>query len=200
MRFSDIERVLGFSLPPSARKHSAWWGNHEKNPQAVWVRANYKVRELNIKDERLIFVKDKQPTPYTTKALSTSDSSNKGVSPKEFEHIVRFWFEQLHGQRFAEREVPGVHKRFDFVSMDGKHIGDAKYFTMVRGKNIPPGKFSVISEHVWLLENTDAEDVFLVFGNDRRVPVEWLRRYGNLVKRVKFYFYDTKTDKMELLN
>jgi hypothetical protein len=31
---------------------------------------------------------------------------------------------------------------------------------------------------------------FLVFGNDRRVPVEWLKRYGNLVADVAFYFID----------
>jgi hypothetical protein len=27
MDFSEIERVIGASLPPSARTHVAWWGN-----------------------------------------------------------------------------------------------------------------------------------------------------------------------------
>jgi hypothetical protein len=51
-------------------------------------------------------------------------------------------------------------------------------------------KFSVIAEHVWLLEKTSAEKRFLVFGNDKRVPIEWLQRYGPLVHSVEFYFLD----------
>lgn len=93
--------------------------------------------------------------------------------------------------------MEGVHKKFDMVSDDGKYIGDAKFFTMVKGKKLPPAKFSVIAEHVWLLENTEAEHKFLVFGNDRRVPEEWLKRYGNLVKSVKFFFL--KHENMQLI-
>ena len=47
-------------------------------------------------------------------------------------------------------------------------------------------------------KDTDQDDIynylrenkFLVFGNDRRVPEEWLKRYGKLVKDVNFFFYD----------
>lgn len=33
-----------------------------------------------------------------------------------------------------------------------------------------------------------APTTFLVFGNDRQVPVLWLQRYGNLASGVAFYF------------
>lgn len=90
-------------------------------------------------------------------------------------------------------------KRFDFVSEDGEIVGDAKFFTLVRGENLPPAKFSIIAEHVWLLEHTAAKKRVLIFGNDVRVPKRWLAKYGHLVKTVEFYFLD-KDCKMEILN
>lgn len=74
------------------------------------------------------------------------------------------------------------------VSPDGNIVGDAKYYTLVRGKRLPPAKFSIIAEHVWLLEKTGAPTTFLVFGNERDVPMLWLERYGSLVSGVAFYF------------
>ena len=91
------------------------------------------------------------------------------------------------GLTLAPGQVPGVHKEWDMVSPGGEAVGDAKYFTLVRGQHLPPAKFSVIAEHVWLLEKTAAPTTFLVFGNDRQVPELWLERYGRLVSGVSFY-------------
>ena len=79
-------------------------------------------------------------------------------------------------------------KKFDYVSADSQVVGDAKYYTMVGGIRLPPAKFSVIAEHVWLLEKTSARHKFLVFGNDSRVPEQWLKRYGRFVSDVEFFF------------
>ena len=59
---------------------------------------------------------------------------------------------------------------------------------MVGGTSIPPAKFATIAEYVWLLEKIPCEKKFLVFGNDKRVPNEWLKRYKTLVSDVAFYF------------
>jgi hypothetical protein len=67
-------------------------------------------------------------------------------------------------------------------------VGDAKYFTLVGGTGLPPAKFSIIAEHVWLLEKTPANVRFLIFGNDREVPVRWLAKYGPLSQCVTFFF------------
>jgi len=93
---------------------------------------------------------------------------------------------------------PAQPKRFDMVSPVGDIVGDAKYFTLVCGHRLPPAKFSVIAEHVWLLGKTGAATAFLVFGNDRQVPLLWLKRYGVLVSRVDFYFL-TDDSILELL-
>jgi hypothetical protein len=90
--------------------------------------------------------------------------------------------------------VPGVPKRFDFVSADMRIVGDAKYFTRVGGVGSPPAKFSIIGEHVWLLQKTEAPTTFLVFGNDRQVPMRWLERYAELASTVTFYFLSDAGD------
>ena len=72
----------------------------------------------------------------------------------------------------------------------GRIVGDAKYYTRVRGLKLPPAKFATIAEHVWLLEKTGALQTFLVFGHDREVPLLWLARYATLVTGTTFFYLD----------
>jgi plasmid maintenance system killer protein len=55
---SDIERIIGESLPVSARKHRAWWGN-ESSPfrvQAVaWMGCGWKVAEVDLTSDWVRF-------------------------------------------------------------------------------------------------------------------------------------------------
>ena len=81
-------------------------------------------------------------------------------------------------------------KRFDLVSRDGRIVGDAKYYQLVKRISLPPAKFATIAEHVWLLEKTPAEIRFLVFGNQIEVPRLWLKRFGPFAKAVRFFFLD----------
>jgi protein gp37 len=118
------------------------------------------------------------------------EASTAVVSPADFEKLAQRAMEALFGTPLAGSRVDGIRKIFDFVSHDHRIVGDAKYFAMVQGERLPSAKFSIIAEHVWLLEKTSAERRFLVFGNDRRVPIEWLERYGHLVRSVEFYFLD----------
>jgi hypothetical protein len=113
---------------------------------------------------------------------------------------MRAAMSEYYEKKLFPGEISPVPKLFDMISDDKTIVGDAKYMTMVRGKSLPPAKFSVIAEHVWLLEKIEAKNKFLVFGNDRRVPEEWLKRYGKLVKDVDFFFYDAKDNQFEKLN
>lgn len=106
----------------------------------------------------------------------------------DFERFATQIMSEHFSTSLSERAIPGVRKKFDLVSEDHQIAGDAKYYTLVGGKRLPPAKFSVIAEHVWLLEKCTANQKFLVFGNDRRVPLMWLDRYGNLVSSVSFFF------------
>lgn len=59
LTFEDIERILGAELPPSARKHQAWWANdgaHHVNARA-WLNAGYRTERVDVGGGRLVFRK-----------------------------------------------------------------------------------------------------------------------------------------------
>ena len=56
--FGEIETVLGFDLPASARRHPAWWANQDGGSHSharAWREAGWRTRELNLKAETLVF-------------------------------------------------------------------------------------------------------------------------------------------------
>lgn len=58
MTFREIEAVLGFSLPASARKHTAWWANEVSGTHThsrSWQRVGYETVELDQARGRLTF-------------------------------------------------------------------------------------------------------------------------------------------------
>lgn len=59
MTFPELEAVLGFPLPPSARKHRAWWSNNPQNNvmTQAWLAAGYQSRDVDLAAERLLFEK-----------------------------------------------------------------------------------------------------------------------------------------------
>lgn len=59
MRFEEIERIVGFELPRSAKHRNAWWGNEEvdaRHPQCgSWRSAGFKVRDVNLTQQSVAF-------------------------------------------------------------------------------------------------------------------------------------------------
>lgn len=55
--FTEIEAVLGFELPKSARSFRPWWSNDSKShTQArAWLSAGYKATEVNLEGEQVVF-------------------------------------------------------------------------------------------------------------------------------------------------
>ena len=62
--FEEIEEVLGFNLPASARLYSAWWANEEPGGRHThafaWTAAGWKTSEVDMAAETLVF---KRPKP-----------------------------------------------------------------------------------------------------------------------------------------
>jgi hypothetical protein len=112
------------------------------------------------------------------------------LNSQTFEELARQVMSGHYGISLNPQIVPPTLKKFDLVSDDFTIVGDAKFYKMVHGKNLPPAKFSAIAEYVWLLEKIKANKRFLVFGQDRRVPEEWLKRHGHIVNNVAFFFLD----------
>ena len=55
--FADIEAVLGFELPVSARMHRPWWSNQiDRHSQAIaWMAAGWETAEVDVRGETLLF-------------------------------------------------------------------------------------------------------------------------------------------------
>jgi hypothetical protein len=116
----------------------------------------------------------------------------------KFEKRVRKFFTEKFGKFESKKnskiKIKGVKKNFDLVSVDRNYIGDAKFYKNIK---TPAAKWSTIAEYVWLLEKTRARHKFIVFGQDKEVPIRWLKRFGSLTK-INFYFFGN--NKLKKLN
>ena len=191
MSFKEIEKILCFVLPRSARKYRAWWANDKSHIQAFegWMSVGWGIESINLQEETVTFKKVSKSKADKTKSFQPNIiSEEKKITPQAFESLARAKMSDFFHKELNPRRLLEYPKVFDLVSEDKEIVGDAKYFSMVKGERLPPAKFSVIAEHVWMLEKTKAKIKFLVFGNDKRVPEEWLRRYSRFVNDVQFYF------------
>ena len=61
LTYPDIEKILGFALPDSARKHMiAYWSNSETHSYAFsWLSIGYRTR-VDIEESNVIFEKNLQ--------------------------------------------------------------------------------------------------------------------------------------------
>ena len=57
MRFKEIEAILGFELPPSSRRHRAWWSNNPSNNVMTnaWLDAGFETEAVDLEQGHLIF-------------------------------------------------------------------------------------------------------------------------------------------------
>ena len=56
--FEEIERVLGFRLPPSAHEHRAWWANQFKGHHSqakAWIDVGWETREIDQRNRKVRF-------------------------------------------------------------------------------------------------------------------------------------------------
>jgi hypothetical protein len=62
LTFGDIEKVLGFPLPASARRHAAWWSNSGGThvQSAAWKAAGYKSERVDIVAQTVRFVPEER--------------------------------------------------------------------------------------------------------------------------------------------
>jgi hypothetical protein len=55
LSFDEIERLIGRSLPASARQHRAWWSNGSHSHSRAWLDAGYEVAGVDQRAGRVRF-------------------------------------------------------------------------------------------------------------------------------------------------
>ena len=53
--FGEIEAILGFRLPDSARRHRPWWANGGHGQARAWLAAGWRTHSVNLAGETLTF-------------------------------------------------------------------------------------------------------------------------------------------------
>jgi len=191
---TNVERVLDYlwSVGPQGATNAQIRDATRVEPhQQVYMITQELKRKGRIASRRygrewLFFLSESAGDLLQSPGLAAPGTPLPRLTAAQFENLSRRVFSQRFGAPLSPGQVPGVPKLFDLVSPDGEIVGDAKYYTLVGGQHLPPAKFSIIAEHVWLLEKTQAQCKFLVFGNDMEVPKRWLARYGHLRGEVVF--------------
>ncbi|BAZ16125.1 XRE family transcriptional regulator [Calothrix sp. NIES-4071] len=63
LTFTEIEEIIGNTLPDSARTKKQWWGNRNKGALQAdsWMKAGYVVKKINLDEKKVTFGK-----PVTT--------------------------------------------------------------------------------------------------------------------------------------
>lgn len=85
LTFSEIEGVLGFSLPKSAYTYGAWWANGGHSHSLAWLGAGYKVEWVDHKAQRVNFIRTipsnqtKQPMERAKSFAPTEHSNSTSV-------------------------------------------------------------------------------------------------------------------------
>ena len=89
LSFDEIGRIIGKSLPLSARKHRAWWSNQtdsSNRPQAhAWLEAGFKVQIVTPKNGTVIFVKEREENTSFCASRSAARGENKITLPDTIE-------------------------------------------------------------------------------------------------------------------
>lgn len=71
MSFADVERLIGAPLPPSARRHRAWWSNNPSNSVITyaWLAAGFRTSSVDLANETLVFRRASGAPPHASEML-----------------------------------------------------------------------------------------------------------------------------------
>ena len=121
--FREIEELLGFRLPPSARCHNAWWANEGlggRHTQALaWTAAGWKTSDVDMAAETLMFERLKPArTPRVKRAKIDLDKDwpvhdaggwPEGLSLRR-EDIYEDWSSKTFAQDVRLRQAAAASK------------------------------------------------------------------------------------------
>lgn len=200
LTLEEMERILGFSLPKSAKNYRTWWANTYSLSRCKdgWLNYGFELDQVEL---------NKEP-PFITFKRARNNKKEKyknyfqpPIKPANFEMMARIimnhYFKKInliHNNDLTSRQITShshetSKKIFDLVSSDFSVVGEVKYYSSSFS-----AAYSYITEIVWQLENmipTKTKHRFIVFGNDNTVPKKWLQKYGKFLnEKIIFYFIE----------
>jgi hypothetical protein len=123
--FRDLEEILGFDLPNSARRHAAWWSNSGGThvQSAAWLDAGYRTEEVDIASQRVRFFRDrtegfaemgqKKSKPRTKSPPSAQKTFDESSKPHPIFGIWKGKVTLLPGYDYTQPADPDWGKVYD---------------------------------------------------------------------------------------
>ena len=94
MSFDEIEAILGFTLPVSARTYSAWWANNpQPNRQSnAWLSAGWKTDDLDLDGETVTFrLRDSMPLENGRRVIPRKAKTKRATNSDGPEGHCHLW-------------------------------------------------------------------------------------------------------------
>jgi hypothetical protein len=118
LTFNDVENILGFNLPKSARKYQAWWANNgDSHTHAVdgWLAMGW-MTKVALDNQVVIFTRRED----AEKVKQIDSSSNRDTTPAELEEIAQNSMSKYNTVPLSARKHPNVPKLSNMLSNEHK--------------------------------------------------------------------------------
>jgi hypothetical protein len=97
LTFTQIEEILGFTLPVSANQYQAWWSNNPRSQSLGWLEAGWRTANLDLAEERVTFIRGRggtegskdDSTHLTIAEAKLGLAAALGVEPSQVEITIR---------------------------------------------------------------------------------------------------------------
>ena len=97
LSFSELEEIVGFTLPASANQYQAWWSNNPRSQSLGWLEAGWRTTNLDLAEELVTFVRnrgnvDDESKPsqmFTIAEAKQKLAETFGVEPAQVEITIR---------------------------------------------------------------------------------------------------------------
>lgn len=120
LAFEDVEKILGFDLPDSAKAHRAWWSNTTNHAQGRdWMEAGWRSENVDLDAHTVVFKRTDKKKPKANQTRSSQRPTQGEEAPQEGtptgkyaplavalqnadEALVEFTFDELEEQLGVE--------------------------------------------------------------------------------------------------
>ncbi len=149
LKFDEIEKILGFKLPPSARDYPANWSNTETLALPVsWLNAGYRTHDVNMIEGIVHFTKNGTAPVYIEKSVLRKEKNKERLNPEmtQKDEIILHLTDKgtmthrdlsiaMYGD---SKHLPNINESLQSLVRDGVVIrtGERPAYYMLSGKEI----------------------------------------------------------------
>ncbi len=137
--FRDIEDVLDTNLPPSARKHVAWWSNDTSGSHShasTWMNAGWKTGGVDIQRETVVFHHQEDSQQETLQSEVADEQPFDPNSEKDARERIQRTIVQRRGQkRFRDSLISAYEGKCVITGCSILDILEAAHITPYRGEH-----------------------------------------------------------------